>query len=200
MAIPAELKPLIAQVRQQHPELKDAPDEVVAQLIMRSLATHEGGALSQNLLEPDIERMSAEECGSYSEHLLATNRWREAERFLRAQVQKAERSNDLLQRCKATGILGLVCMECGDFRQAHTLFQQALALAERLRDRRLIGVTYNKIGLTYCRQGQYPQAIEHCLRSLEIGAEIGDPDVLVDGYGNLGIAYMNLGDFERARE
>ena len=64
MGIPAELKPLIAQVRQQYPQLKDAPDEVVAKLIMQALAAQQGAALPQNPDEADLEKMSAEECAA----------------------------------------------------------------------------------------------------------------------------------------
>src|SRR5262245_54034744 len=140
MPIPAELKPLIAQVRQQHPQLKDAPDEMVAQLILQAMAAQEGAAMPQNPEEADLGKMSAEECGEYGERLMNTGQWQAAERFFFAVLEKGEQANDLGHQCRATGSLGRLCLERGDFPQAMTLFQQALGLAERRGDRRMMGV------------------------------------------------------------
>src|SRR5690242_15215149 len=110
MAIPAGLKALIAQVRQQHPQLKGAPDELVAQLILQALADQEGAAAPQ-ADETDLESMSAEQCGSYGERLLNTGRWQEAERFFFAALEKAERAGDLDIQCKVAGVLGRLCRQ-----------------------------------------------------------------------------------------
>jgi hypothetical protein len=37
MTIPLELQPLIAQAKQQHPQLAHLPDEIVAQLILEAM-------------------------------------------------------------------------------------------------------------------------------------------------------------------
>ena len=68
-SIPPELVPIIAQVRQQNPQLAALPDEVVAELILRAMQEQQAGPPAG---EADIESMSARECGVYGERLLNT--------------------------------------------------------------------------------------------------------------------------------
>ena len=84
MDIPTELKPLIAQVRQQHPHLKDAPDEVVGKLLVQAPEAWLRSDMPENPGEVDVEKFSAEECIAYGERLLNVGRWQAAERFFLA--------------------------------------------------------------------------------------------------------------------
>ena len=71
MPIPAELKLLITQVRQQHPQLKDTPDEAVAQLIMQALAARQGPTVPRNPDEARLEEMSGKELSLSGQRFLS---------------------------------------------------------------------------------------------------------------------------------
>ena len=98
MPISNEIKAVIDQVRAQHPQLAALSDEQILHLMMRAQQQAAG-----DLSDDDIDRMTAEECGVRGEQLLNVGRWDEAERFLFAQLKKAEAENDLDQQCKAAG-------------------------------------------------------------------------------------------------
>lgn len=95
MSIPTELKPLIAQVRQQYPQLKDAPDEVVARIIyiMQAIVAQQKTSISQNPDDEHVEKMSAQKCLILGERLLNTGKWEVAERVFLTALVKGEKSN-----------------------------------------------------------------------------------------------------------
>ena len=145
MPIPPELQQMIAQVRQQYPQLAQLPDEQVAQLILEAMQAQQAAPDS----EADLETISAEDLISIGEYLRDTGRWEEAEKYFFEAMENAEINNDLPMQAAATTGLGSLCLQRGNFPQAMTLYQQALTLAERLNDRRLQGVIYDQIGSTY---------------------------------------------------
>lgn len=59
MTIPSEIKQLLAMVRQQHPELANMPDEILAQMVMQAMEAQNNTPTDST----DIETMSAHECG-----------------------------------------------------------------------------------------------------------------------------------------
>ena len=190
--IPSEIKAQLDSLRQTHPELRCLSDERLMEMIQQAV---EAEIMAQASAPDvgDIARMSAIEfrlkCRAIGEQLLDAGRWQEAERWLLAMLERAEKVGDLMVQCQATGLLGHLCQSRGDFPQAMALQQQSLRLAERLGNRRLQGANYADMGGTYWMQGQYPQAIEHYRKSLEIAEKNGDEQMQAYVYGNLGNVY-----------
>ncbi|MCP4410816.1 MAG: tetratricopeptide repeat protein, partial [Gammaproteobacteria bacterium] len=146
MQLPPELQQMIAQVRQQHPQLAHLPDEQVAELIMQAME-QQTPASGQ-----DMDSMSANELDVAGQTLMDQGRWQEAEEYFFKAIDKGEEEGSYDQKCWGIIHLGQLCLQRGNFPQAMTLYQQALTLAERLNDRRLMGVIYNEIGETYRMQ------------------------------------------------
>jgi len=151
--IPPELERIIAQVRQQNPQLAAMPDEVVAQMILQAMQEQQARPPAG---EQDLEKMSARDILYSGQELMKVGRWDEAEQVLLKGAQKAEKENNAEMQCSALNLLARLCLQRGDFPQAMALYQQALALAERIGDRRLMGVIYDEMGTTYRMQGGYP--------------------------------------------
>jgi len=102
MAMPPELKPLIAQARRQVPELSGLGDKQVAEILLGATVAQQGAAAG----EGDIEMMSAHECGAHGERLLNSGQWQEAERFFLAALEKAEGEKDTGLQMKTATALG----------------------------------------------------------------------------------------------
>jgi len=203
MAIPPELQQIIAQAKQRMPQLAHLPDEVVAQLILQAMQEQQAGPPAGS---QDLASMSAEELTRAGEQLRNVGRWQEAERYFLQAMENAENANNLqMQTTAATGLASL-CLQRGDFPQAMALYQQALALAERFSDRRLMGVIYElaagygNLGNVYLRQGDYDQAIQAYKRSLGYSIKIGADQLTANQYGNLGIVYKNQNQYDLATE
>ena len=191
MAIPPEIQLLIAQVKQQYPQLAHLPDEVVAQMILQALREQQQSQTRIPTDEEELKRLPLEQIGAIGERMMNTGRWDEAEKVLFIGLQKAEEENDVPLQSKFLGIIARLCRDRGDF-------PQAMALAERIGDPHLMGVIYDQMGSTYFMQGGYPQAIEYYKKSLEIHADMGNEQDVAVEYGNLGNVYRQQGDYERA--
>ena len=96
MTIPPELKQMIAQAKQQFPELAQLPDEQVVQLIMRAMQEQQAGPPAG---EEHLERMSALELMQRGENLINTGMRDEAERYYFAALEKAEQAGDSDGQC-----------------------------------------------------------------------------------------------------
>jgi tetratricopeptide (TPR) repeat protein len=127
--------------------------------ILRKLQHLFAKGIGQQGSGEELEKMSAEELIGAGQQLLNVGRWDEAERYFLLAVERAEQEEDREQQTWATLHLGSLCRRRGDFPQAMALYQQALTLAERSGDRRLMGVMYDEMGTVYRMQGGYPQAI-----------------------------------------
>jgi hypothetical protein len=135
MAIPPEIRQQILQVRRDNPHLTAyMSDEQIAALLLQAELTLQ---VPSDL--PGTEGMSAHECGVYAEQLMVSGRWQEAERFFLAQSKKSERETNLDQQAIACTSLGHLCCYRGEMAQSMTLYRRALALAERISNRNLIG-------------------------------------------------------------
>ncbi len=191
-----EIKAQLNQLRHTCPQISELSDQ---QLIQRFQHTVQSQiAKSDGPNEDDLEWILAWECVGIGEQLWLVGRWQEAERWLFVALEKAEKAGDLIGQCQATGALGRVLRDKGEFPQAMALYNQTLGLAERLGDKRLQGVTYDQIGLAYKMQGKYIEAIENFKTSLVTMEGIGE--MTAPTYGNLGNVYEEQGDYVLAIE
>ncbi|XP_078662672.1 uncharacterized protein LOC144906350 [Branchiostoma floridae x Branchiostoma belcheri] len=77
-------------------------------------------------------------------------------------------------------------------------YEQALALARRLKDKKQEALAYNRLGLIQCEMGEYRSALEWSLKGLMMSQEGGNKDDQVAAHSNVGNAYRLLGKLDQA--
>ncbi len=137
--------------------------------------------------------------GSASESLQNRGRVREGLSLLKPflaeavpQVMRRELVGQLL------GTLGLAYYRLGQVERAIGFYEQRLAIAREIGDRRGEGGALGNLGLAYAALGQAERAIGFYEQALGIDREIGDRRGEGTDLGNLGSAYAALGQAERA--
>jgi tetratricopeptide (TPR) repeat protein len=96
------------------------------------------------------------------------------------------------------GGLGHAYHALGRVEDAIKLYEEALAIAREIGDRRREGFLLGNIGRAYRDLGQVERAIPLLEKALAIAKEVDDPRETSDRLGNLGVAYHVLGQIERA--
>jgi len=84
------------------------------------------------------------------------------------------------------------------FKEALQSWQQSLSRYREIRDRKGEGYSLGSLGNAYNRLGEYQQAINYLILSVEITQKIGDRNGEGHSLGNLGNVYDSLGDYQRA--
>lgn len=82
--------------------------------------------------------------------------------------------------------------------KARRYAEQALAIAQKLGNGKLIGDSYNSLGSTALLGGEYRQAIEDYTNAVKIREEIGDTLGLANTFNNMGIVYRRQGEYDKA--
>ncbi|HHS97440.1 MAG TPA: tetratricopeptide repeat-containing protein, partial [Chloroflexi bacterium] len=78
-------------------------------------------------------------------------------------------------------------------------YEQALAIAREIGDRRGEGIHLGNLGNAWADLGEVRKAIDYYEQALAIAREIGDRRGEGNRLVNMGLAYWELGDLERAR-
>jgi predicted ATPase/DNA-binding CsgD family transcriptional regulator len=123
-------------------------------------------------------------------YLREGRRWLEEARTLGADAAPFLRARTLV----GEGILALLL---GDYPQARALLEEALALAEPLRDPALMARVLARLGTVTAFQGDASDARALLERSVALGREAGAPDTVI-ALVNLGRTFVLLEDLERA--
>lgn len=103
-------------------------------------------------------------------------------------------------RSFALNNIGLIYKQQGDYGNAISNYQKALALSESVDDKKGIATSYNNIANVYRNQGNYAKAIEYYMLSLKIHEEIGYKTGIAISTNNIGILYEFQGNFDKAIE
>ena len=115
-----------------------------------------------------------------------------------------EAARELKDRSMEEGVhmgnLGLAYAFLGEPRKAIEYYEQALAIARKIGDRRNEGAWLGNLGLAYAALSEPRKSIEHYEQTLEIDREIGDRRSEGNALGNLGLAYAALGEPRKAIE
>jgi len=101
-------------------------------------------------------------------------------------------------RAKALRGAGGLATEQGDFRQARTLYESALAAYRTLGDREGIAAVLNNLGVAADGHGEYGRAEMLYAESLALKREVGDRRGITTSLSNLGRLALQQGDDERA--
>ncbi len=88
---------------------------------------------------------------------------------------------------------GLYWYVKSDFTQSLSNYEQALAIYQRLNNKKRISHCRNNIGLLYRLNGNYPKALENYYASLKIAKTINAEKTIAYCYGNIGIIQRDLG-------
>ncbi|WP_341503672.1 tetratricopeptide repeat protein [Gallaecimonas sp. GXIMD4217] len=89
-------------------------------------------------------------------------------------------------------------MMLGDFDQAASLGERALAVAEAQGDQALLVVPLNVTGLIYWRQSRLDQALDHYHRALQVAKALNQPSSIATTYNNMGLIYSDKAEYQLA--
>jgi two-component system, NtrC family, sensor kinase len=78
--------------------------------------------------------------------------------------------------------------------------KQALMIAEKLPDKKLVANAAKMLGTYYYRQSDLANALEYFKLALKTSIEINNTDELAPGYNNIGVVYNRLGYYDLALE
>jgi tetratricopeptide (TPR) repeat protein len=101
---------------------------------------------------------------------------------------------------KSVGRLGTAYDRLGQTRRATACYEQVLAIARGMQERKGEGVWLGNLGGCYADLGEIDRAIEQYEQALDISREVGDRNGEGVWLGNLGNQYANLGQTARATE
>ncbi len=87
-----------------------------------------------------------------------------------------------------------------DLKQAEQKFLQAIAIYQRVGERKNLGLAYGNVGIIYQQWGQYSKAVEFDEKALAITRKIGDVQGEGQTLGNLGTVYYDWGQYAKAVE
>lgn len=96
--------------------------------------------------------------------------------------------------------IGNAWADIGDFSKALDFFKNALALSEKIGDKKIQSNAFNRLGSIYRSLEDYPTAIDYYIKCLQIREEIGDTRGISVASGNIGYAYLKFGEEEEAEK
>ena len=108
-----------------------------------------------------------------------------------SRVERQAKVDRLLQQ-------GIEQFQTSQITAALQSWQQALQIAQEIKDRNGEGQSLGNLGLAYHSLGDYPKAIDYHQQSLAIAREIKNRNGEGKSLGNLGLAYHLLGDYPKA--
>ena len=106
-----------------------------------------------------------------------------------------------LSYARVVNVSGLISLDLNEAKESIELFQQALAIREKLLepDHFLTAWVYNNIGLAYTELDDFPKALEYHEKAVEM--RLRNQDGLIgNSYSNLSSLYLKMGEPDRAEE
>ncbi len=88
----------------------------------------------------------------------------------------------------------------GKWKEAEDIYQNALHLATKIKDKKRIATLTNSVGWQNYLKGNYEKAMECLEKQLKISEEIEDKSGISIAFGNMGVVFKELGNYERAME
>ncbi len=116
------------------------------------------------------------------------------------QLALAKRSADPRSVYEALTTLAVGSSMKSDYSRSLGFFQQSLATAQAMGDRKREANTYSNMSNVYKNLGDLPLALEQLRKSLRIDTELGNKEGLAGTYNNIGNIHTELGDLQAALE
>jgi tetratricopeptide (TPR) repeat protein len=85
-----------------------------------------------------------------------------------------------------------------DFIAARKYIDEAVALAQKINDKKGLGNAFFNIGVIYYFQSDYTNAVIYYKRALDIRLEMGDKNLVANTYNNLAVIYYEKGEYNEA--
>ncbi|NWJ97217.1 MAG: tetratricopeptide repeat protein, partial [Chloroflexi bacterium] len=123
---------------------------------------------------------------------LAVRQWSEAETYLSKSLNVSNQHRNVLGIAETLLKLGMVYNQDNHHDSALLCFNGSLVLCEQLYYLPLLLQAYYYKGLTYCRLGQYQEALSPARRAVELGLETEQTEWLARAFYNLGQVYHHL--------
>lgn len=95
-------------------------------------------------------------------------------------------------------ILGILNLQCGLYEQSQSILSKALLLYDILGEPKNSATTLSALGTTYSHMGDYPTALDHYFRVLQISRDVYNPAMQADALNNIGFLYTQLNDWKKA--
>jgi len=136
----------------------------------------------------------------------ASSRWafRETARYLELALEAIERlperDANVGQEIDVRFELRLALMHAANFVRMAEITQEAVALSEKIGDRRRLAIAYGYQAFSAVELGHQPQALESAQRSLDLAEENGDPLPTLNARHLLTQVHYTYGNFKRAIE
>jgi class 3 adenylate cyclase/tetratricopeptide (TPR) repeat protein len=87
----------------------------------------------------------------------------------------------------------------GEYARLLAVSQEAIRLAEKAGDNRLLAEALNRKGVGLLHRRAYQDVIEACARAVTLAQEVGDLETAVSALNNVGVGYRSLGRLRDAK-
>ena len=109
-------------------------------------------------------------------------------------------SDAIILNFKSTNLYytGMTYNDQGDSYTGLNYYFQALAIVEKLGNKKVIAIESGNIGKAYSDQGNFPKALDYYFKALKMGEELGDKKRIAIQLGNIGIVFRMEGELSKA--
>lgn len=121
-------------------------------------------------------------------------------KLVNEQMEFADLAEEHRFRCQARLSRARLFAETGKPLAAVREAEDALRIAEEIKDVPFIGLSHNVLGIILGMLENHSEAIEHYVASTDIALKQNDTASVIRGYRNIGIAFDDIGNLEKAEE
>jgi tetratricopeptide (TPR) repeat protein len=95
---------------------------------------------------------------------------------------------------------GCCYLSLGDINLSSRYLDEALTIAKKINDKKLVMLTSKWLASTYGFKGEIDHALESHKKYLALAIDLNDKQEIIGGYNMIGMIYTEKGEFERAIE
>jgi signal transduction histidine kinase/Tfp pilus assembly protein PilF len=118
--------------------------------------------------------------------------------YLKKAMLLYEELNDEVGRTKILINMGNVYEELDSLDKSLKLHVEALNIAEKINNKRLIAICYTNMASYYQTNKNYERALKYYNNALKINKELGRKSETAESYSHLGYFHYNMGQYTRA--
>ncbi|MCP5049333.1 MAG: tetratricopeptide repeat protein [bacterium] len=112
----------------------------------------------------------------------------------------AEKFDMPAQQAAALAHISRCFIPLGDNEKALEYGRRSLKMARQSMDNKMIGLSFNTLGIVYHSGKKYRQSLEYFQKSLKVREESGDKEDIAESLNNIGNMYLLISNYPRARE